>query len=113
MVRAISYWRIALNGMPYLSANPSWLRPRRLRMRLILRPMWARSSAGRSTGKSSGSPGSASSTILLFFAIVASSDQNEAHRIATTDMHRRPELPIDHADHLVTILAILFAERRD
>jgi hypothetical protein len=30
-----------------------------------------------------------------------------------TDMHRRPELPIDHPDHLVTILAILFAERRD
>jgi len=30
-----------------------------------------------------------------------------------TDMHRRPELSIDHPDHLVTILAILFAERRD
>jgi hypothetical protein len=30
-----------------------------------------------------------------------------------TDMHRRPELLIEHPDHLVTILAILFAERRD
>jgi hypothetical protein len=30
-----------------------------------------------------------------------------------TDMHRRPELSIDHPDHFVTILAILFAERRD
>jgi hypothetical protein len=30
-----------------------------------------------------------------------------------TNMHRRPELSIDHPDHLVTILAILFAERRD
>ena len=28
-------------------------------------------------------------------------------------MHRGPELSIDHADYLVTILAILFAERRD
>ena len=39
--------------------------------------------------------------------------KNETHRIATTDMHRSPELSIDHADHLVTILAILFAERRN
>jgi hypothetical protein len=30
-----------------------------------------------------------------------------------TNLHRRPELSIDHPDHLVTILAILFAERRD
>jgi hypothetical protein len=30
-----------------------------------------------------------------------------------TDMHRCPELSIYHPDHLVTILAILFAERRD
>jgi hypothetical protein len=30
-----------------------------------------------------------------------------------TDMHRRPELSIDHPDHLVTILAVLCAERRD
>ena len=30
-----------------------------------------------------------------------------------TDMHRRPELSINHPDHLVTILAILFAERGD
>jgi hypothetical protein len=40
MVRAISYWRIALSGMPYRSAKPSWVRPRRVRRRLILRPMW-------------------------------------------------------------------------
>jgi hypothetical protein len=30
-----------------------------------------------------------------------------------TNMHRRPELLIDQPDHLVTILAILLAERRD
>jgi hypothetical protein len=57
--------------------------------------------------------GSASSKILLFFAIVASPDRNETHRVAMTDMHRRPELSIDHPDHLLTILAIFFAERRD
>jgi hypothetical protein len=28
-------------------------------------------------------------------------------------MHRSPELFIDHADHPVTILAVLFAERRN
>ena len=28
-------------------------------------------------------------------------------------MHRRPELSIDHTDYLVSILAILFAERLD
>src|SRR3984957_15668288 len=113
MVRAISYWRIALSGMPYRSAKPSWVRPRRFRKRLILRPMWARPSAARSTGKSSASPGSASSEILLFFAIVASPDRNETHCIAMTNMHRRPKLSIDHPDHLVTILAVLFTERRD
>jgi hypothetical protein len=75
--------------------------------------MCARSSAARSAGKSSWSPGSASSKILLFFAIVASPDRYETHCIAMTDMHRRPELSIDHPDHLVTILAVLCAERRD
>jgi len=30
-----------------------------------------------------------------------------------TDMRRRPELSIEHPDHFVTILALLFAQRRD
>jgi hypothetical protein len=34
-------------------------------------------------------------------------------RIAMTEVHRGPELSIDHPDHLVTIPAILFAECRD
>ena len=107
MVRAISYWRIALSGMPYslgkailgeAEAVPQTPDPpphvgtvqRRTVNRKIFRVAWV-----------------GLKQELLFFAIVASPDRNETHCIAMTDMHRRPELSIDHPDHFVTILAIL------
>src|SRR4051812_35373865 len=78
------------------------------------RPICARSTPPRLTGKSSGSFRSAGIAIIFsLLTLIAPSHGDQPHRLAAPDMDHGPKLPVDQSDRLVAILAIHRPQRRE
>src|SRR4051812_33680624 len=77
------------------------------------RPICPRSTPPRLMGKSSGSFRSAGiATIFSLLTLIAPSHGDHPHRLAAPDVDHRPQLVVDAADGLVSILAIHRPQRR-